>query len=638
MMMHSDVPARRRALLLIALCVLAAQLALLALSMPLSKVLSGEHSYHIDHPYHVYQLAVGKALLGQGQLVGYDPMLAGGHLGGANENLSAKVPVLLAAALPASLAPGLVYTVYVLACALAAPLAVVLLAGLLRWPWRHAALAAALGLAFWWIGALRWFHTAGMASFVLCCYAALPYAVWVWQLCGAKIGPGPGLGRRRLALSLAGAGALGGLGIWLHPLFPVAVGLIFLGFAGGGGERPAWGPLLLRGAAVAAIALLLNLPWLAAVQGQPDISANMAALHPYQKVVGLAFALKPALGIWAADSLGNPLNPVMLLLCAAGLYFLPAAQRRCMLPLLLAGGLMLAFAAGGAALPGVGQLQPNRFAAPAFLAIALAAAYSMAAGLVWLGQPGAHGPKRAWAWAGALAAGVLLLYAGREMLREASPGSHGHYGSKTQELAGEPQQVAQLEAWLREHTTADGRILFETSLGRVHGGGHVAGLVALKTGRELIGAAYPFSLPQVSFWDRSAFGKPIADLTAEQLWQGLERYNVGWVVAHSPELRSAMAALPQASVVADIGPVRVYQLNRPLSFAAVGQARISARAVNRLEVSDVSGAELVLRYHWLPGLVASNGARLEPAPSAPGFPPFIRVRNPPAAFVVSLPR
>lgn len=629
MMMPTDVPARRATLLLIAACLLAAQLALLALSMPLSKALSGEHSHHIDHPYHVYQVTLGKALLGQGQLVGYDPVLAGGHLAGVNENMSAKIPVLLAAVLPAQLAPGLVYTLYLVACALAAPLAVVLLAGLLRWPARHAALAALLGLAFWWVGALRWFHTAGMASFVFCCYAGLPYAAWVWQLCGAS------MERRRLAASLAAAGVLGGLGIWMHPLFPVAVGLMFLGFAGAGaGQWPDWRPLVVRGTAVAAIAMLVNLPWLAAVKGQQDISSNMAALHPYQQAVGLAVALKPMLGIWAADSLGNPLNPVLLLVCAAGLYFLSAAQRRRMLPFLLGGLLMLAFAAGGSAIPGVGQLQPNRFAAPAFLAIALAAAYCLAAGLAWLGAPGRRAPRLALA----LAAGAVLLFAGREVVREATPGPHGHYGQAPHELAGEPPELTQLQAWLRDHTTVDGRILFETSLGRVHGGGHAAGLVALTTGRELIGAAYPFSLPEVSFWDRSAFGKPIAGLTAEKLWQGLELYNVGWVVAHSPELRRAVAALPQASAVADIGPVRVYRLDRPLSFVAAGQARIVARAVNRLEVGGASGAELVLRYHWLPGLAGSNGAQLEPVPSAPGFPPFIRVRNPPAAFVVSLPR
>ena len=631
MTMLTDVPARRATLLLIAACLLAAQVALLALSMPLSKVLSGEHSYHIDNPYHVYQLETGRALLAQGRLTGYDTVLGAGHLGGANENLSARGAVMLAAVLPASLPAGMVYSLYVLICALCGPLAVAVLAGLLRWPARTVALASALGLVFWWVGALRWYHSAGMVSFVFCCYMGLPYAAWVWQLCRA---PMP---RARLAAGLGAAGLLGGLGIWLHPLYPVIAGLVFIGFAAGSGDRPPLSRLLPRGAAVAAIALLLNLPWLAVLQGQQDISANALALHPYQKVVGLLFALKPALGIWGADSQGMPLNPLLLLACGAGACFLPSAQRRRMLPLLLSGLLLLAFASFGAAIPALGQAQPNRFVAPAFLCIALAGAYCVGAAMPWLGSAGGRYLKIGLA----LGTGAVLLYAGRETLREAAPGPHGHYGAPAPELAGQPPMVTELVDWLRAHTTDQGRVLFETSLGRVHGGGHVAGLVALKSGRELIGAGYPFSLPEVSFWDRSAFGRPIGEVTPEQLWQGLELYNVGWVAAHSKELKQAMAALPRARAVADIGPVRMYQLDRPLSFVAAGQARIAGRGVNRLELAEAAGApggELVLRYHWLPGLVASNGAVVEPAPSLPGFPPFIRVRNPPASFTLSLGR
>ncbi|WP_377702760.1 hypothetical protein [Pseudoduganella sp. UC29_71] len=628
MILQNDVPARRSALILIAACVLAAQLALLALSMPLSKVLSGEHSYYIDHPYHVYQLEMGRELLKQGRLTGYDTSLGAGHLGGANENLSARGAVMLAAVLPSSLPAGLVYTLYVLVCSLCGPLAVVLLAGLLRWPARIAALASMLGLVYWWVGALRWYHSAGMASFVFCCYAGVPYAAWVWQLCSAP------MVRRRLTVGLAAAGLLGGVGIWLHPLFPVIAGLVFIGYALGSGERPALPRLLVRGVAVAVVALLVNLPWLAVLHGRHDISANVLALHPYQKVVGLLFALKPALGIWGADSQGMPLNPLLLLACAAGACFLPAAQRRCMLPLLLSGLLLLAFAAFGAAIPGLDQAQPNRFVAPAFLCVALAAAYCVGAGVPWLRSAGQGYLKIALA----LGMGTVLLYACRETLREARPGPHGHYGSLAPDLAGQPRMVSELVDWLRNNTTAGGRVAFETSLGRVHGGGHVAGLVALKSGRELIGAGYPFSLPEVSLWDRSAFGKPLRELTPQQLWQALDLYNVGWVAAHSLELKQAMAALPQASAVADIGPVRMYRLERPLSFVAAGQARIAGRGVNRLDIVAASGPDLVLRYHWLPGLVGSNGAVLEAAPSAPGFPPFIRVRNPPAAFTVSLAR
>lgn len=604
-------------------CALLVQLALLNRSMPLGKVLTPEHSYYIDNPYHVYQLELGRALWKQGQALGYDTMLGAGHLGGANDNLSARGPVLLAAVLPESLPSGMIYNLYVLLCALAFPLAIAAMARGMRWPAAHTALALALGLAVWWMGAMRWYHTAGMASFVLCCYLALPYTVWVWRLCSAE---------RRSVAGLVAAGVLGGLAMWLHPLYPVVVALLFLGYAACGWPI-AVGPLLRRGAVVAAIAVLLSVPWLSAM-GHHDISASMAALHPYQKAVGLAVLLKPAVGIWGRDSMGSLLNPLMLLACAAGVYFLPAERRRAMLPLLLGGVLLALFAAFGAALPGVGQLQPNRFLAPAFLLIALAGAYCLGEFAGWARTPGRRSMKLGVAALIALAA----LYFCRELLREASPGPHGHYGKAPPELTAEPKVVADLVAWLRANTTTDGRIAFETSHARVHGGGHVAGLVALKADRELLGAAYPYSLPEVSFWDRSAFGKPIQQVTPAQLWQGLELYNVGWVAAHTPELKQAMAALPQAAAVADIGPVRMFRLARPLSYVAAGQATIAGRGFNRLAISGAAGSELVLRYHWLPELRASGGAVLEAAPSAPGFPPFIRVRNPPPAFTLSLPR
>ena len=624
--------ARPSFFLFILACAMAVQLALLALSMPLSKVLSAEHSYYIDNPYHVYQLELGRALLKQGQLLGYDPMLGAGHLGGANDNLSARGPVIMAAVLPDSMSSSVIYNLYVLLCALAFPLTLAALARLLRWPAAHTALAMALGVVAWWVGALHWFHTAGMVSFVAVCYFALPYTAWLWRLCGGGDDQREG-GSLRLAGALALAGVLGGLAVWLHPLFPVVVAILFAGFLACGWPVAA-GALLLRGAAVSVLVVLVNLPWVAAVQGQRDISAYMGNLHPYQKAVGAAVALKPAVGIWDGGALGSLLNPLMLLACAAGLYFLPAERRRRFLPLLAGGVLMVLFSAFGAAIPGVGQLQPNRFLAPAFLLIAMAGAYNLGECVAWLRLPGRRALKLA------VAAGIALavLYFCREMLREASPGPHGHYGKAPPELTAEPKVVAELEAWIRANTTADGRIVFETSHARVHGGGHVAGLIALKTGRELIGAAYPYSLPDVSFWDRSAFGKPIKDVSPGQLWQGLELYNVGWVAAHSPELKRAMAALPQAAAVADIGPVRMFRLQRPLSYVLAGQATIAGRGFNRVDVSGAAGSELVLRYHWLPGLAASAGAVVEAAPSAPGFPPFIRVRNPPAAFTLSLPR
>ena len=619
--MTSNILPRKLTTLWILALTLLVQLALLCFSLPITQILSGAHSYYIDNPFHVYQIELGKSLLQHGHLLGYDPFLGAGHLGGMSDNGSARLPVFVAALLPA-VPTGVVYSLYVLVCALIGPLAVVWLGRLLRWPAWHSAMAAALGLALWWIGALHWFHTAGMVSYVCGSYLGLPYAAWVWQLCSAGHRPG--------AARLAGAGILGGLGMWLHPLFPILVGLLFVGFGVADFRAASVRRVGLRGAVIATIALLVNLPWLIAMLGNHDIGANPLALHPFQKEIGLQVALKPALGLWTG--MGSFCNPLLLAACLAGLYFMRGEPRRRLLPFVIAGVLLLLFAAFGALSAALAQLQPNRFVAPAFLLIAMGAAYCAGEYLPWLGRDGWSKGRLA----GIAVAALLCLYTGREMVREAMAGPHGHYGKTPPELSGAPPLVAQLEAWISANTTPDGRILFETSLARIHGGGHVAGLIALQTDREFMGAGYPYSLPAVSFWDRVAFGRPIQQLSTAELAQGLDLYNVGWVIAHTPQLQKAMEALPSASAAAQFGTVRIYKIDRPLSFIAEGEGRIASRGFNQIHVSGAGGVSVILKYHWLPGLVASPAASIEPVQLAPGFPPFIRVRNPPDDFTLSL--
>ncbi|MDB5934857.1 MAG: hypothetical protein JWQ01_2201 [Massilia sp.] len=599
------------------------QMVLLFFSMPLGELLSGAHSFYIDNPFHVYQLELGKALLQQGQLLGFDPFLGAGHLGGMNDNGSARVPVFLSALLPASMPTGAVYSLYIFACSLAGPLAVAWMARLLRWPPTHTIVACATGLAVWWIGALHWYHTAGMVSFVCGSYLGLPYAVWCWKLCSEE--------KRNIA-GLVSAGVLGGLGMWLHPLFPLLVAALFVGLFIWDRRDAAIAAIGGRGAVIAVFAVLVNLPGLFAVFGVKDIGANPLMVHPFQKTVGLMVALKPAMGSWAVGSMGTFLNPLMLLACSAGLYFLPPAPRRKMLPLLFAGVVLLVFAAFGAASAALGQLQPNRYIAPGFLLIGLAAAYCIGEFIVGIRASG----RRAVQLLATGVACVLVLYTGREMVREATPGPHGHYGKAPPELSATPPLVAQLQSWIAANTSADGRIVFETSLGRVHGGGHVAGLLALKTGREFVGAAYPYSLPALSSWDHVAFGRPVKDLTNADWAQAFELYNVGWVIAHSVELKAAMAAMPSASPVATFDSIQIFKINRALSYFHAGSGRIAARGFNRLEVAGATGPQVVLKYHWLPNLVTTPRRKIEPVEMVPGLPPFIRVIDPPSEFTISI--
>ncbi len=609
-----------RGLWIIAVVVLLIQLVLLSFSFPLSAALSGKFPWHIDGPYHVYQLDLGRALLKQGALTGLDPFFGAGHLGGVTYNVSARLPVLVSALLPETLSSATLYSAYVLLSALLAPLAVIVLARQLRWPVIHTAIAAFIGLAFWWIGAMRWYHTAGMASFVCASYLSAAYGAWIWRIC-TRIAPNP------VRFSILLAGMAGGVGLWFHPLFGVLVAPWFLALLICNFREIIWRPLLLRAVPIAAIALALNLPWIMAMLGSPNIAND----SPYQKAVGVAVAVKPLIGLWSNGGMGSLLNPFAALVCVVGLARLTNTARRQIASLFGTGVFLLLFAAFGAASAKIGILQPNRFVAPAFLFMGLGAAYCLGEAALRL---------RVWPRLTQIATGAAVLlfiaYAGREIYREATPGPHGHYGVSTTELTDTPALVGELTSWIRQNTSEDGRILFETSLGRIHGGGHTAGMLATATGREFIGAPYPYSLAHMSFWDNAGMGKPIGTLTPAELMDGLDFYNVGWIVAHSPALIALAARAEFTEPVARLGPVVIFKVKRALSFVASGTGNVRSRGFNRIDVDGAAGPALTLRYVWMPGLVTTPRAQIEPVQIKAGMPALIRVRHPPGSFTISV--
>lgn len=607
----------------IVIAAIATQLALLFITFPLPAGSDGQGLFHIDHPYHLYQVALGRTLIEYGNFVGYDPFFGGGNLGGVTYNASAKLPILLSLLIPASVPTETLYSYYVFACALIAPAAIVLLGHLLRWTAAQTIIAGLVGLLFWWIGAFRWYHTAGMVSFVCACYISLPYAVWVFRSILTRGGTFP-LAR------VFSAGLLGGLGMWLHPLFGIMAGTILTGFLAANFASLKWSATLSRGSAIALIAVALNLPWIQAISN----GSSELLDQPYQKFAGSEFLANAILGVWN-QSMGSMLNPLVVVAALITLFVCRCASRREAMIFFGLGSSFIFFAAFGAKLAILSGLQPNRFLAPGFLIIGIAATYAANDYISWLLSKRKYGALKL-----VSVAIVLLLFAtsARELAREAFPGTHGRYGKSPPEITLPPASVAWLASWIKAHTTPDGRILFETSLSRNHGGGHIAGYLALQTKREFIGAPYPFLMPERSFWDQSGFGHPLSELTAERLSAGLELYNVGWVIAHTEELGRHIAALPHARLLAHSEGIRIFGIDRPLSYFQSGEAQVLERDFDRLVVSTKPGTDLVLRYHWIKGVTMTPTAQVEPVSLLPDYPPFIRIVNAPAHFLIHLNR
>ena len=106
------------------------------------------------------------------------PVFAAGYLGGIGLDPSARLPALLAYVLQQWLLPAQSYKLYVFAASILGPVCVPFAVRLLHLSTRTALIAAALGVCLFWASAFRWYHTAGLVSFVLASYLACRTSRW----------------------------------------------------------------------------------------------------------------------------------------------------------------------------------------------------------------------------------------------------------------------------------------------------------------------------------------------------------------------------------------------------------------------------------------------------------------------------
>ena len=554
------------------------------------------------------------------QLVGFDPFFGAGTLGGVTFNASAKLPALVSCV--AGLAPAVAYKLFSFWMGVLAPAALVVACALLGLGARATWIAALMALLSWWTGPVRWYHTAGLVSYIAAAYWGIPFTVAAIQLC--RKAP---LARRCL-LALVAAGALG---LLLHPLFPVAVGLIAAPAVSlVWRDRSAIQRSLLVVASVLTGMLLLNGPWLLASFGAPSFATLP---QPYQRQVDPWLLLREPLGLAGTASGGSRLYLALLIGTALGL----AAGRRTgdsVLRCLAASAvLLMAWASVGAVVPAIGALQPNRFSVLAWLVLIPPAAHGLSTTIDqlrdrtnWLRL--VHG-------AGLASAVLVLAFYGREAASEVFSSRAARYGVARPEVKPAGAVSTQIAEFLRTQTSGAGRVFFETSLGRVHDNGHLAGLYALGARREFIGGPYPFT-DFASAWDGFAFGRPLADIPAGQLVSLFDAYNIRWLLCHSNACRTAVSRLPQVQQLATLGPVTAYGRGTAGDFAFTGHATVVARCFNRVDIHTDAGPAVVLKYHWVPGLTSTPAAAISPRLVVPGARPFVAIDHPPADFSLSV--
>lgn len=597
----------------VALLVWLLHVALVGIVLPVQDVASPRPLAYIDSSFHQYQMQVARELWAQGRLIGYDPWFAAGHVGGVNFNVSAKLPALMAALWPAGIAQ--VYKLYVALGAAVAPGLVLLGVRRLALGGGVAVAATMLGVLCWWVTQLHWFHTAGMVSFVLASYLAFAVLAWAFDLAT----------REAEWLSCAGLGLLVALGFFLHPLFVVPVLCMALPLLACN-----WSAVRMRSlgrvlVAATLIGVLPNLLWLLPTLSLPGLGKE--SIQPFQRSTGLHIAWTEATGRIGAVARGAKLNLLLWFAAAWSLAgWVDVRLRRLALGFVLGAVVLILFAALGGHVDAIGRLQPNRQSGAAYLMLVLPAAL----GIATMVRLSLEGGRVAWMGQGALCVAALgLLFAGRELANEVRATPTPHHGRAAPEIRGEGPLTTWLKETLSTQTSASGRILFETSLGRVHDGAHIAGPLTLALGREFIGGPYVF-MHHAGFWDGYLFGQPIQAFSAEAFRERLALYNVGWIVVHSELSKAFLKSQPAARLLAEQGPLAVYAWEgEPLSFVAKGAGQVESRTLNRLSLNGLGGDEVILKYHYVPGLQASPAVPIEPV-LLPGDPqPFIRLVRPP---------
>ena len=201
-------------------------------------------------------------------------------------------------------------------------------------------------------------------------------------------------------------------------------------------------------------------------------------------------------------------------------------------------------------------------------------------------------------------------------------------------------QIAAIIDWVARETPREARVLFEESgdeTGFVYDGIYLSAFLPYLTGRQLIGG--PINLYNdrhhfAEFHSGKLFRRDIDRIPDGELRNYLRLYNIGAVVTFHPASVKKLLSIPGLVTVDQrVGPIHLMKVNQPLSWFVEGEGRVQTSA-NRLELRDLKGREIVLKYHWVKSLRAKPAVQIIPIQLADDPIPFIKLVDSPSSVVL----
>ncbi|MGZ8497503.1 MAG: hypothetical protein ACXW5W_03685 [Candidatus Binatia bacterium] len=385
--------------------------------------------------------------------------------------------------------------------------------------------------------------------------------------------------------------------------------------------------------AALAICALVNFTWLitALNHRQDDVSSAIVAQLPlFASSDPLTFLIDyfGAKGYWTfrPSFVEKGFRLMLLILGVLGTIDLIKKGNR-PVGIALTGGLSVLFLLTyfGAFIPGLAAWQPLRFKVPFDLFLVIGSAYCFNQ---WL-----FGHKT---WRFHLVPAMIALGGSAFAINLVQTESLGKLQLRTRMLP----EITAIVDWVGRETPREARVLFEESgdeTGFVYDGIYLSSFLPHLTGRQLIGG--PINLYNdrhhfAEFHSGKLFKRDIGAIADGELRNYFRLYNIGAVVAFHPASVEKLLSIPGlVTVDRRIGPIHLVKVNQPLSWFVEGDGKVQAGA-NRLELRDLKGGEIVLKYHWVAGLNSEPAANIEAVKLADDPIPFIKLIDPPSSLVL----
>lgn len=483
---------------------------------------------------------------------------------------------------------------------------------------------------------------AGLSRFAICATTALCILVWwskPWRdaleagdmdlllasLFGvAQLGLLIRYHRQPCPMSLLGVVVTGFLGWFCHPMLMVLLLPIFMIYYLSAGTRHPWfwHAGLLPGLF---ISIAANAFWLF------DALEHWWIMLPLQ-LDAPRLPHRTFQTVWNASLWGAPLDRafacLVLLTAVVGVILHNQTRQRACARVFGLGFVSFFFLAMASLLwEPLGRFGAPRLLAPALLLAAFPAGHAATEVLGYA--------RRYAGWGGAAALPAAVL--GLAWL--ATPGGTAEWlnrlrGPQPLQIGLGDERLALLEA-LQANTTPEARILWEDRSGPRLTSRWTA-LLPLMTERAYIGGLDPeagIDHAAVGLMDQALAGRPLKEWNEDDLKDYCKRYNIGWVVCWSPEVRARFEPL----CVPDQLPIALHDeddgylliLQHEPTFALRGSAKWLAADSQRIVLEEVrpENGQVLLSLHFQTGLrVTPSRVGLERAQDRDDRVDFVRLR------------